>query len=49
MVWALRGATDADVVVPAEFVSICNNKGRLASQMLQIETEGWLPLKDLNL
>lgn len=27
MVWALRGATDADVVVPAEFVSICNNKG----------------------
>ena len=29
MVWALRGATDADVVVPAEFVSICNNKGPL--------------------
>ena len=27
MVWALRGATGADVVVPAEFVSICNNKG----------------------
>ena len=28
MVWALRGgATDAGVVVPAEFVSICNNKG----------------------
>ena len=27
MVWALRGATDVDVVVPAEFVSICNNKG----------------------
>lgn len=27
MVWALSGATDADVVVPAEFVSICNNKG----------------------
>lgn len=27
MVWALRGVTDADVVVPAEFVSICNNKG----------------------
>lgn len=27
MVRALRGATDADVVVPAEFVSICNNKG----------------------
>ena len=27
VVWALRGATDADVVVPAEFVSICNNKG----------------------
>ena len=27
MVWALRGATDADVVVPAEFVSICNNEG----------------------
>lgn len=27
MVWALRGATDANVVVPAEFVSICNNKG----------------------
>ena len=26
MVWALRGATDAGVVVPAEFVSICNNK-----------------------
>lgn len=27
VVWALRGATYADVVVPAEFVSICNNKG----------------------
>lgn len=27
MVWVLRGATDANVVVPAEFVSICNNKG----------------------
>lgn len=27
MVWALRGTTNADVVVPAEFVSICNNKG----------------------
>ena len=27
MVWTLRGAADADVVVPAEFVSICNNKG----------------------
>ena len=27
MVWALRGTTYADVVVPAEFVSICNNKG----------------------
>lgn len=27
MVWALRGAADADVVVPAEFVSTCNNKG----------------------
>lgn len=27
MVWALRGATDADVVVPVDFVSICNNKG----------------------
>ena len=27
MVWALRGATDAGVVVPAELVSICNNKG----------------------
>ena len=27
MVWTLRGATDTDVVVPAEFVSICNNKG----------------------
>ena len=27
MVWTLRGATDADVVVPAEFVSTCNNKG----------------------
>ena len=27
MVWALRGATDAGVVVPAEFVSICSNKG----------------------
>ena len=26
MVRTLRGATDADVVVPAEFVSICNNK-----------------------
>lgn len=26
VVWALRDATDADVVVPAEFVSICNNK-----------------------
>ena len=22
-----EGCTDADVVVPAEFVSICNNKG----------------------
>ena len=28
MVWTLRGATDADVVVPAEFVSICNKKGQ---------------------
>ena len=27
MVWALRGAADADVVVPVDFVSICNNKG----------------------
>ena len=27
VVWTLRGTTDADVVVPAEFVSICNNKG----------------------
>lgn len=27
MVWVLRGATDANVVVPAEFVSICNIKG----------------------
>ena len=27
VVWVLRGATDANVVVPAEFVSICNNKG----------------------
>ena len=27
MVWALRGAADVDVVVPTEFVSICNNKG----------------------
>lgn len=27
MVWALRGATDTDVVAPAGFVSICNNKG----------------------
>ena len=27
MVWALRGTTNADMVVPAEFVSICNNKG----------------------
>ena len=27
VVWALRGAADADVVVPVEFVSICNNKG----------------------
>lgn len=27
MVWALRGATDTDMVVPAGFVSICNNKG----------------------
>ena len=27
MVWVLRGATDANAVVPAEFVSICNNKG----------------------
>ena len=26
VVWVLRGAPDADVVVPAEFVSICNNK-----------------------
>lgn len=49
MVWALRGATDVDVVVPAEFVSICNNKGRLASQLLQIETEGWRLVKVLNL
>lgn len=24
-------------------------RGRLASQLLQIETEGWLPLNDLNL
>lgn len=29
VVWTLRGATDTDVVVPAEFVSICNNKGPL--------------------
>lgn len=27
MVWALKGAADTDVVVPAEFVSIYNNKG----------------------
>ena len=27
VVWALRGAADADAVVSAEFVSICNNKG----------------------
>lgn len=27
MVWALKGAADTDVVVPAEFVSFCNNKG----------------------
>ena len=27
MAWALRGATDTDVVVPDESVSICNNKG----------------------
>ena len=27
VVWTLRDTTDADVVVPAEFVSICNNKG----------------------
>ena len=27
MVWVLRGAADAGVVVPTEFVSICNNKG----------------------
>ena len=27
VVWALRGTTNADVVVPDEFVSICNNKG----------------------
>ena len=27
VVWALRAAADADVVVPVEFVSICNNKG----------------------
>lgn len=27
VVWALRDTTNADVVVPDEFVSICNNKG----------------------
>lgn len=27
VVRTLKGATDAEVVVPAEFVSICNNKG----------------------
>lgn len=27
VVWALRGTTNANVVVPDEFVSICNNKG----------------------
>lgn len=27
VVWALRGTANADVVVPDEFVSICNNKG----------------------
>ena len=27
VVWALRDMTSADVVVPDEFVSICNNKG----------------------
>lgn len=27
VVWALRGAADADAVVPVEFVSFCNNKG----------------------
>ena len=27
VVWTLRGAADADVVVPAEFISTCNNKG----------------------
>ena len=26
VVWALRDTTNADVVVPVEFVSICNNK-----------------------
>ena len=27
VVWALRDTTNADVVVPDEVVSICNNKG----------------------
>lgn len=27
VVWALRDTTNADVVVPDEIVSICNNKG----------------------
>lgn len=27
VVWALRDTINADVVVPDEFVSICNNKG----------------------
>jgi len=27
VVWALRGAADAGVVVSAEFVLICNSKG----------------------
>ena len=26
VVWALRGAADADAVVPVEFVSFCKNK-----------------------
>ena len=44
VVWALRGAADADAVVSAEFVSICNNKGPfgLVTVTDQDKDGGWV-------
>lgn len=49
MVWALRGAlTRMWLFLPSLSRSV-TTRGRSASQLLQIETEDWLPLKDLDL